>query len=217
VEEEEVMDLKEAVKKIHWLGHDTIRLDGNMVVLFDPFQISSAKPADLILISHDHFDHNSPEDVAKVRKKDSVIVTDKTSAKKLPGEIKIVAPGDKINVKGVSIEVGPAYNTNKDFHPKAAGMLSFVVTLDGVRYYHAGDTDFIPEMENLEVDIAFLPVSGTYVMTADEAVNAAQAIKPKIAIPMHYGAIVGSEKDAEEFKKTLEGKVEVVILQKETE
>ena len=209
------MDMKEAVKKIHWLGHDTIRIDGSTVVIFDPFQLSAAKPADLILISHDHFDHNSPEDVVKVQKKDSVIVTDETSAKKLPGA-KVVAPGDKLTVKGVLIEVGPAYNTDKEFHPKEAGMLSFVITLDGVRYYHAGDTDFIPEMEKLDVDIAFLPVSGTYVMTADEAIQAARAIKPKVAIPMHYGAIVGTEEDAKKFKKALEGQIEVVILQKET-
>ena len=210
------MDLKEAVKKIHWLGHDAIRIDGSVVILFDPFQISVTKPADLILITHDHFDHNSPEDVAKIQKKDSVIVTDADSAKKLGGDIKVVAPGDTVTVKGIEIQVGPAYNTNKEFHPKEAGMLSFIVTLDGVRYYHAGDTDLIPEMKQLDVDIAFLPVSGTYVMTADEAVQAAKAIMPKIAIPMHYGAIVGSEEDAKKFKKTLEGQVEVVILQKET-
>ncbi len=211
------MDLKEAVKKIHWLGHDAIRIDGSTVVQVDPFQISVTKPADLIMISHDHFDHNSPEDVAKIQKKDSVIVTDAASAKKLKGDIKVVAPGAKLSVKGVEIEVGPAYNTNKDFHPKAAGMLSFVFKVDGVRYYHAGDTDFIPEMKKLDVDIAFLPVSGTYVMTADEAVQAAKAINPKIAIPMHYGAIVGSEDDAVKFKKALEGLIEVVILQKETQ
>lgn len=210
------MDLKEAVKKIHWLGHDAIRIDGSTVVLFDPYQITASKPADLILISHDHFDHNSPEDVAKVRKQDSVIVTDGTSAPKLTGEVKVVAPGDKLTVKGVSIEVGPAYNTNKEFHPKEAGMLSFVITLDGVRYYHAGDTDYIPEMEKLNVDVAFLPVSGTYVMTADEAVEAAKAIKPKIAIPMHYGAIVGSADDAKKFKESLAGQIEVVILPKES-
>ena len=210
------MDLKEAVKKIHWLGHDAMRIDGSTVVQTDPFQISVIKPADLILISHEHYDHTSPEDVAKVWKKDSVIVTGAAPAKKLKGEIKIVAPGDKLSVKGVEIEVGPAYNTNKDFHPKAAGMLSFVFKLDGVRYYHAGDTDFIPEMKNLDVDIAFLPVSGTYVMTAEEAVEAAKAINPKIAIPMHYGAIVGSEEDAKKFKKALEGQIEVVILQKES-
>ena len=216
------MDLRETVKKIHWLGHDGIRIDGSTVVLIDPFQILAAKPADLILISHEHYDHNSPEDVVKSQKGDSVIVTDSATArqlkgdKKIRGEIKVVAPGDRLTVKGVEIEVGPAYNTNKDFHPKAAGMLSFVIKLDGVRYYHAGDTDFIPEMNRLNVDIAFLPVSGTYVMTADEAVQAAKAIKPKIAIPMHYGAIVGSEADAIKFKKALEGQVEVVILQKET-
>jgi L-ascorbate metabolism protein UlaG (beta-lactamase superfamily) len=215
------MDIKEAVKKIHWLGHDAIRIDGSTVVLVDPFQISDTKPADLILISHEHFDHNSPDDVAKIQKSDSVIVTDSASARKLKGdkkissEIKVAAPGDKLTVKGVEIEVGPAYNTNKEFHPKAAGMLSFVIQLDGVRYYHAGDTDFIPEMKQLNVDIAFLPVSGTYVMTADEAVQAAKAIKPKIAIPMHYGAIVGSENDAKKFKKALEGEVEVVILKQE--
>jgi len=216
LQKEENMDLKEAVKKIHWLGHDAIRIDGSVVILFDPFQISVTKPADLILITHDHFDHNSPEDVAKIQKKDSVIVTDADSAKKLGGDIKVVAPGDTVTVKGIEIQVGPAYNTNKEFHPKEAGMLSFIVTLDGVRYYHAGDTDLIPEMKQLDVDIAFLPVSGTYVMTADEAVQAAKAIMPKIAIPMHYGAIVGSEEDAKKFKKTLEGQVEVVILQKET-
>ncbi|MHC1727341.1 MAG: MBL fold metallo-hydrolase [Syntrophobacteraceae bacterium] len=210
------MDLKEAVKKIHWLGHDAIRIDGSTVVLFDPYQISVSTPADLILISHDHFDHNSPEDLAKVRKKDSIIVTDEASAQKLTGEVKVVAPGDRLTVKGVDIEVWPAYNTDKEFHPKEAGMLAFVITLDGVRYYHAGDTDVIPEMEKVKTDIAFLPVSGTYVMTADEAVEAAKAIKPGIAIPMHYGAIVGSEDDAKKFKKALDGKIEVVILQKET-
>jgi L-ascorbate metabolism protein UlaG (beta-lactamase superfamily) len=210
------MDLKEVVKKIHWLGHDAIRIDGSTVVMVDPFQVSATKPADLILISHEHFDHASPEDVAKIIKKDSVIVTDAASAKKLEGEIKVVAPGDKLTVKGVEIEIGPAYNTNKEFHPKSAGMLSFIFKLDGVRFYHAGDTDFIPEMRQLEVDIAFLPVSGTYVMTADEAVQAARAIKPGIAIPMHYGALVGSEDDAKKFKKALDGQIEVVILQKET-
>ena len=209
------MDLKEAVKKIHWLGHDGIRLDGSVVVCIDPFRISAAKPADLILISHDHFDHASPEDVAKIRKKDTVIVANSDSAKKLEGGgVKVVKVGDKIEVKGVQVEILPAYNTNKDFHPKKAGMLAFVVTLDGVRYYHAGDTDFIPEMKGLKVDVAFLPVSGTYVMTADEAVEAARAIRPKIAIPMHYGEIVGSEDDAVKFKKALDGEVEVVILEK---
>lgn len=207
---------QEAIQRIHWLGHDTIRLDGSVVVCIDPYQITGSRPADLILITHDHFDHCSPEDVAKVAKSDSVIVTDASSAKKLKGDVRVVAVGDRLNVKGVDIEVHPAYNTNKDFHPKKAGMLSFIVTLEGVRYYHGGDTDFIPEMKELKVDVAFLPVSGTYVMTAEEAVEAARTIRPKVAIPMHYGAIVGTEDDARRFQKALEGEIDVVILNKET-
>lgn len=209
------MHLEETMKKVHWLGHDGMRIDGSTVVTIDPFRISASKPADLILISHDHFDHNSPEDVDKIRKSDSVIVANAESAKKHKGDVRVVAPGDRLTVKGVEIEVGPAYNTNKDFHPRAAGMLSFVFKLDGVRYYHAGDTDFIPEMKQLTVDVAFLPVSGTYVMTADEAVQAAKAINPKVAVPMHYGEIVGSEEDAKKFKKALDGQIEVVILSRE--
>jgi L-ascorbate metabolism protein UlaG (beta-lactamase superfamily) len=209
------MKAQEVIRKIHWLGHDSILLEGSTVVIVDPYQIETSRKADLILISHDHFDHCSPEDVAKVQKEDSTIVTDQQSAKKLKGDVRVVAPGDRLQVKGVDIEVGPAYNTNKDFHPKQAGMLSFVITLDGVRYYHAGDTDLIPEMKELNVDVAFLPVSGTYVMTADEAVEAARAINPKLAIPMHYGAIVGSEDDAEKFRKALQGEMEVAILFKE--
>ena len=209
------MKIEEVVKKRHWLGHDTIWLEGSIDLCIDPFQISTTRAADLILVTHEHFDHCSPDDIAKIQRQGSTIVTDAVSAKKLRGDIRIVAPGDRLQVKGIDLEVGPAYNTNKDFHPKKAAMLSFVVTLDGVRYYHAGDTDFIPEMKGLEVDVAFLPVSGTYVMTAEEAVAAARAIRPRLAIPMHYGAIVGSEKDAAKFKKALEGEVAVVILAKE--
>lgn len=210
------MNLEEVMSKIQWLGHDSIRIEGSKVIYFDPYQISTTQSADLIFISHEHFDHCSPEDVSKIQKADTLIITDAASAKKLKGDIKTVAPGDRLQVKGVNIEVWPAYNTNKDFHPKKAGMLSFVVTLDGVRYFHAGDTDIIPEMHEIEADVAFLPVSGTYVMTAEEASQAVKAIKPKLAaIPMHYGAIVGSDEDAQQFKKALEGQIEVVVLTKE--
>jgi L-ascorbate metabolism protein UlaG (beta-lactamase superfamily) len=209
------MSVAEALKMVHWLGHDAVRLDGSVVVCIDPYQITTSKPADLILVTHEHFDHCSPEDLEKVRNADTVIVTDATSAKKLKGDVRVVAPGDRLNVKGVDIEVYPAYNTNKEFHPKKAGMLSFIVTLDGVRFYHCGDTDVIPEMKGLNVDVAFLAVSGTYVMTAEEAVEAARAIQPKVAVPMHYGAIVGSVDDASRFKKALEGEIEVVVLKKE--
>jgi L-ascorbate metabolism protein UlaG (beta-lactamase superfamily) len=209
------MSVAEALKMVHWLGHDAIRLDGSVVVCIDPYQITGSKAADLVLITHEHFDHCSPEDLEKVRKPDTVVVTDAASAKKLTGDVRVVAPGDRLNVKGVDIEVHPAYNTNKEFHPRKAGMLSFIVTLDGTRFYHCGDTDVIPEMKGLDVDVAFLAVSGTYVMTAEEAAEAARAIRPKVAIPMHYGAIVGSQDDATRFKNVLAGEIEVVILKKE--
>ena len=202
------------VGKIHWLGHDSFRIDGNKTLYFDPFQIEGGPGADLILISHDHFDHCSPEDVEKIRKEETVIITEKDSARKLKGDVRILSPGKKTEVDGIRIEAVPAYNADKDFHPRKNGWLGFIVDMDGVRVYHAGDTDFIPEMKDMTVDIALLPVSGTYVMTADQAVEAAKAIRPKVAIPMHYGAIVGSEEDAVSFQNGLEGIVAVKVLQK---
>jgi len=209
------MKAEDVRKKVRWYGHDTMCIEGSIRVYFDPYELpGKLPPADLILISHEHFDHCSPDDVAKIQKDDTVIVTDATSAKKLSGNVKIVKVGDSLEIKGAKIEVYPAYNINKQFHPKNAGMLSFVVELDGIRYYHAGDSDFMPEMKNIKADVAFLPVSGTYVMTADEAAEAAMAMKPSVAVPMHYGSIVGSEEDAKKFAKLLKGKIPVVILEK---
>ncbi len=206
------MTVQELVNKIAWLGHDGFRIDAEKIVYIDPYQIPPGPKADLILITHEHFDHCSPEDVEKIRQDATVIVTEKDSAGKLKGDVRVIRPGESIEVGGIGVEGIPAYNTDKQFHPKASGWLGFVVEIDGVRIYHAGDTDFIPEMRTLKVDIALLPVSGTYVMTADEAVQAALAIKPGVAIPMHFGAIVGSGKDAERFKEALSGKVTVKIL-----
>ena len=207
--------IQDVIKKIHWLGHDGFRIDSTKIIYFDPYQIKSKVPADIIFISHDHFDHCSEDDIKKIQKKDTVIVTDAATAKKLKGTIKVVKPGDRLTVENIAVAVVPSYNTNKNFHPKASGMLGFIITIDGVRIYHAGDTDFIPEMSSIKTDIALLPVSGTYVMTAEEAVSAALAIKPKVAIPMHFAAIVGSEQDAKLFAEKLAGKVEVVILKQE--
>jgi L-ascorbate metabolism protein UlaG (beta-lactamase superfamily) len=207
--------IDEFVKRLAWLGHDSYRLDGDPVIYFDPYEIKAGAAADIIFISHEHFDHCSPGDVAKIRTDHTIIIADKVSAAKLEGEIKTMQPGEHLTVKGVEVEAVPAYNVNKEFHPKGAGMLGFVANIGGVKLYHAGDTDFIPEMNGIETDIALLPVSGTYVMTADEAVEAALAIRPKVAIPMHYGAIVGDKTDAEHFRDQLAGKIEVVILEKE--
>ena len=201
--------------KITWLGHDGFRIDAGKTIYFDPYQIAGGPVADLILVSHDHFDHCSPEDIQKIQGSKTIIVTEKDCAKKLAGDIRVMKAGDILDLEEIKVEAIPSYNVDKDFHPKKKGWLGFVVETEGVRVYHAGDTDFIPEMKELKVDIAFLPVSGTYVMTAEQAVKAALAIRPKLAIPMHYGSIVGDAQDAVRFKAALDGKVDVRIMEKE--
>jgi len=206
--------VQEILKKIYWLGHDGFRIEAEKVIYFDPYQITTTVPADIIFISHEHYDHCSVEDIEKIQNNDTVIVTDSSSAGHLSGDIRVVKPGDSLTIATVPVEVVPSYNVDKTFHPKASGMLGFIVTIDGVRIYHAGDTDFIPEMKNIHADIALLPVSGTYVMTAEEAAEAALTIKPVVVIPMHFGCIVGSEADAKLFAEKLEGKIKVNILSK---
>ncbi|GBE35808.1 putative L-ascorbate-6-phosphate lactonase UlaG [bacterium BMS3Bbin06] len=210
-------EVSKMVENIHWLGHDTFKVAGRDVTVFtDPFRLKKSDRADIILITHDHYDHCSPDDVKRIQKEDTVIVTTPDCADKLSGNIRTVKPGDTLEVKGVLIEAVPAYNTNKQFHPRDRNWVGYIFTVDGRRIYLAGDTDYIPEMKTFkDIDVALLPVSGTYVMTADEAVQAALDIHPKVAVPMHYGSIVGTESDAERFAGALKGKIEVVILKKE--
>jgi L-ascorbate metabolism protein UlaG (beta-lactamase superfamily) len=202
---------------VELIGHDSFRIkDAYTTIYIDPFRIpSSTQDADLILVTHDHYDHFSPNDINKVKKGDTAIIAYKTCGSQLSGEnVKLVSPGDSLEEKNVKIEAVYAYNTNKTFHPKGNGV-GYLLELSRTRVYHAGDTDLIPEMKDLKgkADIALLPVSGTYVMNWQEAVEAARLIQPKFAIPMHYGAIVGTRNDAESFKSALEGtEIEVQIL-----
>jgi L-ascorbate metabolism protein UlaG (beta-lactamase superfamily) len=210
--------------KVHWLGHDSFVLQGSKTVVIDPFQAKGDYKADVLLISHEHYDHLSEDDIKRFSSPSTTFVAPKICQeplKKFQGEKKFVSPKDRVDVKGVRVETIPAYNLNKFrepgkvFHPKEDGRVGYIVTLDGVKFYHAGDSDATPEMKALDVDVAFLPVSGTYVMTAEEAAEAARAMKIKVAVPMHVGSIVGSRADADRFKKLLEGARTVEILEKE--
>jgi L-ascorbate metabolism protein UlaG (beta-lactamase superfamily) len=214
-------EVEQMVSNIHWLGHASFRIEGDgLVIYIDPWMIERGPKADLILITHDHRDHCSPDDVSKIRKEDSTIVTVAAAAAKLSGTIQEVIPGDELTVKGIAIEAVPAYNVNKfrspgvPFHPKESGYVGFVLKVEGKRIYHAGDTDVIPEMGSIDADIALLPVSGTYVMTADEAVEAAKTIKPRIAIPMHVGRGIGSMSDTKDFKENATVPVEILPMEK---
>lgn len=201
------------LEKITWLGQSGFKILADKVIYFDPWEIGGQQEkADLIFITHGHHDHCSPEDIKKLTKDTTKIIASVSCKGQIAGNVEYVKPGDKLTVDGIQFEAVPAYNINKSFHPKSANNVGFIVNIGGKRIYHAGDTDLIPEMKEIKCDIAFLPISGTYVMTAQEAVKAAELIKPEIAIPMHYGSIVGSKKDAEEFAKGYTGRT--VILEK---
>ena len=205
------------LEALHWLGHDSYRIDRPIVIYLDPWRLAAGQPqADLILVSHEHHDHSSPEDVERIRKPGTVVIANPTAAAKLEPPVKVLRAGESATVGEVGVRAVPAYNLDKKFHPKAAGHVGYVLTLGGERLYFAGDTDHIPEMKGLACDVALLPVSGVYVMTAEEAVRAATDIAPRVAIPMHYGAgVAGTPEDAETFRRLCT--VPVIILSKEGE
>ncbi|HEX7033313.1 MAG TPA: MBL fold metallo-hydrolase [Nitrososphaera sp.] len=198
--------------RFQWLGHDGFKIlaDGKTIYI-DPYKLSEAQhnknDADIVLISHNHFDHLSMDDLKHVIGKKTTVIAARECLDQLKAagaaEVKAVEPGDRISVQGVPVEAVAAYNTNKNFHPKADKKVGFVITVNNMRIYHTGDTDDIPEMSTTNPDVALVPVSGTYVMTAEEAAKAVnEKIRPKkLAIPMHYGSIVGSEQDAAKFKQ----------------
>jgi L-ascorbate metabolism protein UlaG (beta-lactamase superfamily) len=209
------------LERLHWLGHDTFRLDGPPTIYFDPLRLKGRLPqADLILVSHEHSDHCSPGDVKRIAGPGTVIVASLLAAKRFGGSVCVLRPGERTTVGDVEIEAVPAYNVRRfrspgvPFHPKEAEHVGFIVTVSGERVYFAGDTDHIPEMADIHCDVALLPVGGTFTMDAEEAAQAAAVIGPKVAVPMHWGAgIVGSRADAERFRSLYDG--EVVVLEME--
>lgn len=198
---------------IHWLGHASFRIeDAGKQIYIDPWKVADSMPrADIILITHAHFDHYSLQDIEKLRQEGTIVLAPNDVAKSIKGA-HAVEPSQVYDVNGMKVSTIPAYNLGKKFHPKENKWVGYVVTLSsGQRIYHAGDTDAIPEMRKVECDIAFLPSGGTYTMTASEAAAAANAFGPKAVIPMHWGDIVGSKEDAEEFGRRFKGETIVKV------
>ena len=200
---------------LYWLSHASFKIKtSDKTIYIDPFEINESDPADIILITHAHYDHCSVDDIQKIVKNTTNILAPADCIQKfagrLMGKIQPVLPNNKYTILGIEIETVSAYNTNKQFHPKENGWVGYIINASGTRVYHAGDTDFIPEMSKIKTDVALLPVGGTYTMTAKEAANACLAITTKIAIPMHYGKIVGAKESAEEFKKFASCKVLII-------
>jgi L-ascorbate metabolism protein UlaG (beta-lactamase superfamily) len=197
---------------VQWLGHASFRISAaGAIVYIDPWKLSDAPhDATVVLVSHSHYDHYSAEDVSKVAAEGTKIVgpSDVASQQK---NSQPLAPGETVEIDGVRISGVASYNPAKQFHPKGNQWLGFVIELDSVRIYYAGDTELIDEMRRLgDIDIALLPVGGTYTMDADQAVSAVDAIKPKKAIPYHWGDIVGSRTDADRFAKN--ARCDVTVL-----
>ncbi|PIN78103.1 Zn-dependent hydrolase [Candidatus Woesearchaeota archaeon CG10_big_fil_rev_8_21_14_0_10_34_12] len=212
--------------EIKWLGHSSVLIKNSAVIYIDPYNISSEKKADIILITHDHYDHCSIEDIKKIIKKGTIIITVPNCQSKITRlddvVLELVEPGDEIKAGDIKIDIVPAYNIEKEFHPKGDGV-GYVIKIDNVIIYHAGDTDVIPEMEKLtgygkeeNEFVALLPVSGNFTMNVDQAVMAAEIIKPGVAIPIHYGSLSGTIEDAENFIKFCKEKgINAELLTKE--
>jgi L-ascorbate metabolism protein UlaG (beta-lactamase superfamily) len=199
------------LSNVKWLGHATLLFKAGKIVYIDPYQLKgNPVKADLILITHDHYDHLSEADIDKIRTEDTILVMPAAVQKDLRGDVRKIAIGETLNFGNIAVRAVPSYNTNKNFHPKSAGNVGYILTIDNIRYYHAGDTDIIPEMEDFDVDVAFLPVGGTYTMTPEEAAAAARIIGPKIAVPIHYDSIVGSMEDAQSFAKLCDSPVKIL-------
>ena len=198
--------------KITINSHSSIRVEGRYVLRFDPFQLKNAPhDADIICITHDHFDHFSPEDLEKVRKSDTVFVIPRSLMGMVPNG-KVLCAGESLEVQGVSITAVVAYNEGKQFHPKENGWLGYCVTMDGETLYVCGDTDATAEAKAVNCDVLALPVGGTYTMDTIQAAELAKVIQPKLALPTHYGSIVGKKADAEQFRKLVGDAMQVELL-----
>jgi L-ascorbate metabolism protein UlaG (beta-lactamase superfamily) len=210
------------IDAVEWLGHSGFRIKaGRASIYIDPYRVADGPSADAILITHGHYDHFSPQDVERLSGPETTVVGPPAVAERLSGQVHSVAPGEMLELGRIDVRAVAAYNTSKrdpagePFHPRAAGWVGYELRVGGERLYHSGDTDVIPEMDQVAgVDVALLAVSGVYVMTPGEAAEAARRIQPRLAVPMHWGEHIGSRADAEAFAEM--APVEVRIMDKAT-
>lgn len=219
----EMNSIKIGSVTIKWLGHSGFLLKGDdKKIYIDPYDLSEEPDfddkADILLITHEHFDHCSPDDIRKVRRSDSTTLIPENLSLQFKGDARRIAEGDVLadglEIKGTRIEVVPAYNLDKPYHPRGFGV-GYIVELGGIRIYHAGDCDLFPEMKTIRVDVALLPIGGIYTMDEEEAASAAATISPKFVIPMHYGKPEVTDGDPEKFKNLVHAKnpaIDVIIL-----
>ena len=210
------------LENIEVLYHSSIRINKEKTIYIDPFKIDrNYNDADIVFITHDHYDHYSEEDIDKVINENTTIIIPEELLTNLlrkginKNAIITVEPNEKCMVQGIKFETIPAYNTNKIFHPKENGWVGYIITLDDIRYYIAGDTDITEENRKVKCDVAFVPVGGTYTMDFKEAAQLINEIQPKIAVPIHYGSVVGTKQDATDFIKLLHPSIKGIILMKQ--
>ena len=207
--------LEKALENIRVLCHSSIKFEKEKIIYFDPFKVDkNYNDADIIFITHSHYDHFSEEDILKVKKETTKIVmpeeTYMSNKEKLNNvlsfkeeNIIIVEPNKSYTLDNINFKTITAYNVNKNFHPKENNWVGYIIYLDDISYYIAGDTDITEENKQVKCDVAFVPIGGTYTMTAKEAAELINTIKPKIAVPTHYGLIVGTKEDEETFKRLI--------------
>lgn len=211
------------LESVDWLGHAGFRIDAEgAVVYIDPYRAEGGPPADVILITHGHYDHFSPLEIERLSHSRTLVVAPPQVAERVGGRVVSLRAGETLELpfgRGIDVTAVAAYNTSKlgadgrPFHPREAGCLGYELRVGGERLYHSGDTDVIPEMDAVSgVDVALLPVSGVYVMTAEEAAEAARRIDPRVAVPMHWGGHIGTRADAEAFERA--APVEVRIMKR---
>ncbi|MEK6897471.1 MAG: MBL fold metallo-hydrolase [Nanoarchaeota archaeon] len=215
--------------ELKWLGHAGFLVKNSKVIYIDPYNIKDGlEKADMILITHSHYDHCSFADMDKIVKEGTRILApadcQSTITKfKTPVKMELIEPGQELEFGDLKISTLPSYNLDKHFHPKEDGWVGYVLRIGDIIIYHSGDTDIIPEMQKLtgykqqgKEFVALLPVGGRFTMSAEEAAEAASIIKPTLAIPMHWGALVGTEQDAKEFVDLCgENGIHAEILEKE--